>query len=58
MVQVVRSTCTNKVIFITEFAILGKILPFYEAREIILCMEEFKKKILEHFSPTFLGQKC
>ena len=36
--------CTKNVIFITEFAILGKILPFYEVREIILRMEEFQKK--------------
>ena len=43
--------CGKKVIFHTEFVILGKNLPFYEVGEIS------KKSFLDHFSPSFLGQK-
>ena len=38
---------------------------FYEVKNIFqksktkaLCMGEFQKKILDHFSPSFLSQKC
>ena len=29
--------CVKKVVFVTEFAILGKILPFYEVRKKKIC---------------------
>ena len=32
---------------------------FYEVKKIVLRMEEFQNKFfLDHFSPSFLGQKC
>ena len=54
--------CAHLVIFITEFALLIKIPPFYE-------VNSFNRKwqahggiskifFLDHFSPSFLGQKC
>jgi hypothetical protein len=54
--------CTHHVIFITEFVLLIKTPPFYE-------VNSFNRKwlahggiskifFLDHFSPSFLGQKC
>jgi hypothetical protein len=53
--------CAHHVIFITEFVLLIKIPPFYE-------VNSFNRKcqahggiskifFLDHFSPSFLGQK-
>jgi hypothetical protein len=56
------SPCAHHVIFITEFVLLIKNPPFYE-------VNSFNRKwgahggipkifFLDHFSPSFLGQKC
>ena len=54
--------CAHHVIFVTEFVLLIKTPPFYE-------VNSFNRKWLahggiskiffqDHFSPSFLGQKC
>ena len=54
--------CANYAIFITEFVLLIKTPPFYE-------VNSFNRKwqahggiskifFLDHFPPSFLGQKC
>ena len=56
------SPCAHHVIFITEFVLLIKIPPFYEVN-----LFNRKRQVhggiskiffLDHFSPSFLGQKC
>ena len=39
--------CGQKIIFVTEFVILGNNLPFYEVEN------NSKQKFLDHFSPSF-----
>ena len=57
------SPCGKMVIFVTEFVILHKNLPFYEVRKNEFPGSRFphggilKYFFLGHFSPSFLGQK-
>ena len=44
-----------RVIFITEFVLLIKIPPFYEANSFDRKWMNFKNIFLDHFSPSFLG---
>jgi hypothetical protein len=57
--------CAHHVIFITEFVLLIKILPFYEVNSFNRKWQahggffmNFKNNFFDHFSPSFLGQKC
>jgi hypothetical protein len=54
--------CAYRVIFITEFVLLIKITPFYEVNTFNRKWLEHggisKIFFLDHFSPSFLGQKC
>ena len=56
------SPCAHHVIFITEFVLLTKTPPFYEVnlfnRKWLAHGGILKIFFLDHFSPSFLGQKC
>ena len=54
------SPCANHVIFVTEFELLIKTPPFYEVNSFKIENGDCISKIffLDHFSPSFLGQKC
>ena len=55
---VLKSLNAGKLLFVTEFVILGKNLPVYEVRGNSLPHEGISKQIfLGHFSPPFFSQK-